>query len=123
MDTDSIEVESVPDTINLCNNIITNQAQVTCRISKENVNPKPFFTFTPDGIKSGPSRAGTVSDDGSFYQSQASFSPDTGGEYRVTCRVTNTVLNTWQDKETRITYISELTRDWKKTRINIRNVL
>ena len=123
MDTDSIEVESVPDTINVCNNIITNQAQVTCCISKENVNPKPFFTFTSDGTKFGPSRAGTVSDDGSYYQSQISLSPDTGGEYRVTCRVTNTVLNSWQDKEARITYISELIRDWEQTRINIRNVL
>ncbi|KAK3780687.1 hypothetical protein RRG08_015475 [Elysia crispata] len=35
IDTDSVEVESTPDTINLCDNRNNNQAQVTCRV----INP------------------------------------------------------------------------------------
>ena len=104
IDTDSVEVESTPDTVNICDNS-NNQAQVTCRISKENVNPEPTFSFSPNGLKFDPE---TVSNDGSYYQSQFSLSPDVGGEYQVTCRVTNTVLNTWQDKGTNIIYRSEL---------------
>ena len=104
IDTDSVEVESTPDTVNICDNS-NNQAQVACRISKENVNPEPTFSFSPDGHKFDPE---TVSNDGSYYQSQFSLSPDVGGEYQVTCRVTNTVLNTWHDKGTNIIYRSEL---------------
>ena len=113
IDTDSVEVESAPDTVNLCddNNNSNNQAQVTCRISKENVNPEPTFSFSPDGLKFDP---GTVSNDGSYYQSQVSLSLDVGGKYQVTCRVTNTVLNTTQDKKTNITYKSELFGIWGK---------
>ncbi|KAK3741882.1 hypothetical protein RRG08_065455 [Elysia crispata] len=103
--TDSVEVESTPDTINLCdNNNSNNQAQVTCRVSKENINPEPTFSFSSDGLNFDPSYSGTVSGDGSYFQSQFSLSPDTGGEYQMTCRVTNTVLNTWQDKRTVITF-------------------
>ena len=113
IDTDSVEVESTPDTINLCdnnnnNNNNNNQAQVTCRISKENNNPEPTFSFSSDGLKFDPSRSGTFSDDGSYYQSHISLSADAGGEYQVTCRVTNTVLNIWQGKGTNITFRSEL---------------
>ena len=109
IDTDSVEVKSTPDTINLCdnNNNSNNQPQVTCRISKENVNPEPTFSFSSDGLKFD-SPSGTVSDDRSYYQNQFCLSPDVGGEYQVTCRVTNTVLNTWQDKVTTITFRSEL---------------
>ena len=67
----SVEVESTPDTINLCDNNSNNQAQVTCRISKENVNPVPPFSFSSGGLKFDPE---TVSDDGSYYQSQVSLS-------------------------------------------------
>ena len=115
IDTDSVEVESTPDTVNLCdNNNRNNQAQVTCRISKENVNPEPTFSFSSNGLKFDPSRSGSVSNDGSYYQSQVSLSPDAGGEYQVTCRVTNIVLNIWQDKKTNITYRSELFGVWGK---------
>ena len=108
IDTDSVEVESTPDTINLCDNSSNSQAQVTCRISKEDVNPAPTFSFSPNGLKFDPSRSGSVSNDGSYYQSQVSLSPGAGGEYQVTCRVTNTVLNIWHNKETTITFRSEL---------------
>ena len=113
IDTDSVEVESTQDTVNLCdnNNNSNNQAQVTCRISKENVNPEPTFSFSSDGPKFDPQ---TVSNDGSYYQSQVSLSLDVGGKYQVTCRVTNTVLNTTQDKKTNITYKSELFGIWGK---------
>ena len=115
IDTDSVEVESTPDTVNLCdNNNRNNQALVTCRILKENVNPEPTFSFSSNGLKFDPSHSGSVSNDGSFYQSQVSLSPDAGGEYQVTCRVTNTVLNIWQDKKTNITYRSELFGVWGK---------
>ncbi|KAK3730452.1 hypothetical protein RRG08_057508 [Elysia crispata] len=100
---DSVEVESTPDTINLCYNN-NDQARVTCRISKDNVNPGPTFSFSSDGLKFDSSRVGTVSKDGNYYQGQFSLSPGAGGEYQVTCRVTHTVLNTWQDKGTIITY-------------------
>ena len=103
IDTDSVEVESTPDTVNICDN--SNNSQVTCRISKENVNPEPTFSFSPNGLKFDPE---TVSNNGSYYQSQFSLSPDVGVEHQVTCRVTNTVLNTWHDKGTNIIYISEL---------------
>ena len=104
IDTDSVEVESTPDTINLCDNRNNNQAQVRCRISKDNVNPKPTFTFSFNGFKFD---SRTVSDDGSFYHSHDYLSRDAGGKYQVTCRVINPVLNTRQDKETHIIFRSE----------------
>ena len=107
IDTDSVEVKSTPDTINICDNN-NDQTRVTCSISKDNVNPEPTFSFSSDGLKFDPSRDGTVTEDGSYYKSQISLSADAGGEYQVTCRVTNTVLNIWQEKGTNITFRSEL---------------
>ena len=114
IDTDSVEVKSTPVTVNLCENKSNNQAQVTCRISRQNVNPEPTFSFSSDELKFDPSRSRTVSDDGSYYQSKFSLSPDNGGEYQVTCRVTNTVFKTWQDKKTNITCRSEFFEVWGK---------
>ena len=113
IDPDSVEVEPTQDTINICDKN-NDQARVTCRISKENVNPEPTFSFSSDGLKFDPSRDVTVTEDGSYYKSQVSFRPDAGVEYQVTCRVTNTVLNTWQDKRTNITFRSKLFEIWGK---------
>ena len=114
IDGDSVEVESTPDTISLCDNNSNNQAQVTCRISKENVNPKPTFSYSSGGPKFDPSRSGTVSDDGNYYQSQVSLCPGACGENQVTCRVNNIVLYTCQYMAIIFIYRSEFFGYWGK---------
>ncbi|RUS74361.1 hypothetical protein EGW08_017884, partial [Elysia chlorotica] len=103
---DSVVVESTSDTINICDNNNNNyQVQVTCRISKENVNPAPSFSFSHDGATYDVPQSGTVSGDGGSYQRQTSLSPDAGGgKYQVFCRVTNTVTNTRDFADTFITF-------------------
>ncbi|RUS72750.1 hypothetical protein EGW08_019485 [Elysia chlorotica] len=102
---DSVVVESTSDTINICDNNNNYQVQVTCRISKENVNPAPSFSFSRDGTTYDAPQSGTVSGDGGSYQRQTSLSPDAGGgKYQVFCRVTNTVTNTREVADTFITF-------------------
>ncbi|RUS68977.1 hypothetical protein EGW08_023260, partial [Elysia chlorotica] len=102
---DSVMVESTSDTINICDNNNNYQVQVTCRISKENVNPAPSFSFSRDGTTYDVPQSGTVSGDGGSYQRQMFLSPDAGGgKYQVFCRVTNTVTNTREFADTFITF-------------------
>ena len=82
--------------------------------SKENVNPKPTFSYSSGGPKFGPSRSGTVSDDGNYYQSQVSLYPGVCGENQVTCRVNNIVLYTCQYMAIRFIYRSEFFGCWGK---------
>ncbi|GFR79786.1 hypothetical protein ElyMa_000563700 [Elysia marginata] len=100
----SVQIASSSSEVNLCDN--NSQVQVTCEISRDNVSPAPTFSFSDDGPRSQGPQPGTNSSDGNSYQSQFSLSPDVGGQYQVTCRVTNSVNTTWQDKSTQITFNS-----------------
>ncbi|GFR88449.1 neural cell adhesion molecule 1-like, partial [Elysia marginata] len=102
IDPNSVQIASSSSKVNLCDN--NNQVQVTCEISRDHVSPSPTFSFSVDGPRSQGPQPGTDSSDGNYYQSRFSLSPDVGGQYQVTCRVTNTVTNTWQDKSTQITF-------------------
>ncbi|GFR60900.1 neural cell adhesion molecule 1 [Elysia marginata] len=102
IDPDSVQIASSSSKVNLCDN--NNQVQVTCDISRDHVSPAPTFSFSVDGPRSQGPQPGTDSSDGNYYQSRFSLSPDVGGQYQVTCRVTNNVTNTWQDKSTQITF-------------------
>ncbi|GFR77524.1 hypothetical protein ElyMa_005827100 [Elysia marginata] len=102
IDPDSVQIASSSSKVNLCDN--NNQVQVTCDISRDHVSPAPTFSFSVDGPRSQGPQPGTDSSDGDYYQSRFSLSPDVGGQYEVTCRVTITVTNTWQDKSTQITF-------------------
>ncbi|GFR57921.1 vascular cell adhesion molecule [Elysia marginata] len=102
IDPDSVQIASSSSKVNLCDN--NNQVQVTCKISRDHVSPAPTFRFSVDGPRSQGPQPGTDSSDGNYYQSRFSLSPDVGGQYQVTCRVTNSVTNTWQDKSTQITF-------------------
>ncbi|GFS17536.1 hypothetical protein ElyMa_006824300 [Elysia marginata] len=113
IDPDSVQIESSSNKVNLCDN--NNQAQVTCEISRDHVSPAPTFSFSVDGPRSQGPQPGTDSSDGIYYQSRFSLSPDVGGQYQVTCRVTNSVANTWQDKSTQITFNSECYKRLDKT--------
>ncbi|GFR96644.1 neural cell adhesion molecule 1 [Elysia marginata] len=100
----SVQIASSSNQVNLCDN--NNQVQVTCKISKDHVSPAPTFSFSVDGPRSHGPTPGTDSGDGNYYQSRFSLSPDVGGQYQVTCRVTITVTNNWQEKSTKITFNS-----------------
>ncbi|GFS13286.1 hypothetical protein ElyMa_001393000, partial [Elysia marginata] len=102
----SVQIASSSREVNLCDN--NNQVQVTCEISRDHVSPAPTFSFSVDGPRSQGPQPGTNSNDDNYYQSQFSLSPDVVGQYQVTCRVTNSVNTTWQDKSTQIKFISEL---------------
>ncbi|GFR72862.1 hypothetical protein ElyMa_005717100 [Elysia marginata] len=102
IDSDSVQIASASSKVNLCNN--NNQVQVTCKISRDHVNPAPTFSFSVDGPRSQGPQPVTGSNRGNHYHSQFSLSPDVGGQYQVTCRVTNTVTNTWHDKSIQITF-------------------
>ncbi|GFR87313.1 hypothetical protein ElyMa_002490500, partial [Elysia marginata] len=104
IDSDSVQITSSSSKVNLCGN--NNQVQVTCKISRDHVSPAPTFSFSVDGPRSQGPQPGTDSSDGNYYQSRFSLSPDVGGQYQVTCRVTKSVTNTWQDKSTQITFNS-----------------
>ncbi|GFR94443.1 vascular cell adhesion protein 1, partial [Elysia marginata] len=99
---DSVQIASSSSKVNLCDN--NNQVQMTCEISRDHVSPAPTFSFSVDGPRSQGPQPGTDSSDGNYYQSRFSLSPDVGGQYQVTCRVTNSVTNTWQIKSTQITF-------------------
>ncbi|GFS19311.1 vascular cell adhesion molecule [Elysia marginata] len=102
IDPDSVQIASSSSKVNLCDN--NNQVQVTCDISRDHVSPAPTFSFSVDGPRSQGPQPGTGSSDGNYYQSRFSLSPDVGGQYQVTCRVTISVTNTWQDKSTQIKF-------------------
>ncbi|GFR62139.1 basement membrane-specific heparan sulfate proteoglycan core protein-like [Elysia marginata] len=102
IDPDSVQIASSSSKVNLCDN--NNQVQVTCDISRDHVSPAPTFSFSVDGPRSQGPQPGTDSSDGNYYQTRFSLSPDVGGQYQVTCRVTITVTNTWQNKSTQITF-------------------
>ncbi|GFS08190.1 hypothetical protein ElyMa_004750700, partial [Elysia marginata] len=98
----NIQIASSSSEVNLCGN--NNQVQVTCKISRDHVSPAPTFRFSVDGHRSQGPQPGTDSSDSNYYQSRFSFSSDVGGQYQVTCRVTNSVTTTWHDKSTQITF-------------------
>ena len=100
-----MEIVFPPSGVNLCDN--NPQVQVTCRVSREKVSPVPIFTVVSDSLTY--TTQGSVTVDGNYYQQQ--FSPNPAaitGEYQVTCRVTNTVLNTEEDTLGTVKYIGEM---------------
>ena len=103
---DSVEVNSVPSTVNLCGST-NNQVLVTCQVSIDNVSPAPIFSFSLDGLAFENQVPGTNT--GSHYQGQFYPNPTVGGEYQVTCRVTNTVLpNTRHESQATVIFRSKL---------------
>ncbi|GFR75286.1 hypothetical protein ElyMa_002183900, partial [Elysia marginata] len=98
----SVQISSSSSEVNLYGN--NSQVQVTCKVSKDHVSPAPAFSFSVDGPRSQGPQPGTNSSDDNYYQSQFSLSPDVVGQYQVTCRVTITETNTWQDRSTQITF-------------------
>ena len=100
---DSVEVNSDHSTVNLCGSTNNNQILVTCQVSIGDVSPAPTFSFSLDGLAFETLVPG--SDTGTHYQSQFYPNPTVGGEYQVTCRVTNTVLpNTRQESQTTVIF-------------------
>ena len=76
---------------------------MTCGVPTEKVNPAPTFSASLDGLSfDGPQSASVT---GAYYQGQSYLDPGVGGEYQVTCRMTNTVLNSWQEKQTKVNVI------------------
>ena len=72
---------------------------MTCQVSIDDVIPAPTFSFSLAGLAFETPVPGTNT--GTHYQGQFYPNPTVGGEYQVTCRVTNTVLpNTRQDSQT-----------------------
>ena len=93
----------------LCDRSITShQALVTCRVRREQVSPAPTFSFSLDGLQFEASQPGQV--DGEYYQSQFPLCSHGGGEHRLTCRVTNTVINIRHDKTETVVFTGELAR-------------
>ena len=100
---DSVEVNSVSSTVNLCDSTNNNQVLVTCQVSIDDVSPAPTFSFSLDRRTFETPVPGTNT--GSHYQGQFYPNPTVGGEYQVTCRVTNTVLpNTRQESQTTVIF-------------------
>ena len=98
---DSAEVNSVPSAVNLCGSTNNNQVLVTCQVSIDDVSPAPTFSFSLDGLAFETPVPGTNT--GTHYQGQFYPNPTVGGEYHVTCRVTNTVShNTRQESQTSV---------------------
>ncbi|GFS08184.1 neural cell adhesion molecule 1 [Elysia marginata] len=104
VDPDSVQISSSSSEVNLCDN--NNQVQVICEISRDHVSPAPTFSLSVNRPRPQGPQPGTNSGDGNYYQSRFSFSPDVGGQYQVTCRVTNSVTTTWQHKSTQIKFNS-----------------
>ena len=104
---DSVEVNSVSSTVNLCDSTNNNQVLVTCQVSIDDVSPAPTFSFSLAGLAFETPVPGTNT--GSHYQRQFDLNPTVGGEYQVTCRVTNTVLpNTRQESQTTVIFRRKL---------------
>ena len=104
---DSVEVNSVPSAINICDSTNNNQILVTCQISIDDVSPAPTFSFSLAGLAFETPVPGTNT--GTHYQGQFYPNPTVGGEYQVTCRVTNTVLpNTRQESQTTVIFRRKL---------------
>ena len=104
---DSVEVNSVPSTVNLCDSTNNNQVLVTCRVSIDDVSPAPTFSFSLAGLAFETPVPGTNT--GKHYQRQFGLNPTVGGEYQVTCRVTNTVSpNTRQESQTTVIFRRKL---------------
>ena len=87
---------------------------MTCRISREKVSPVPVFSLSSERLTF--NTQGSVTVNRNHYQQQ--FSSDSAaiaGEYQVTCRVTNTVLNTEEETLATVKYIGELVGNlaWK----------
>ena len=98
-----MEVNSVPSAVNLCDSTSNNQALVTCQVSIDDVSPEPTFSLSYDGRAFETPVRGTTT--GTHYQGQFYPNPTVGGEYQVTCRVTNTVLpNTRQESQTTVIF-------------------
>ena len=103
----SVEVNSAPSTFNLCGSTNNNQVLVTCQVSIDDVSPAPTFSFSVDGRTFETPVPGT--NRGTHYQRQFDLNPTVGGEYQVTCRVTNTVLpNTRHESQTTVIFRRKL---------------
>ena len=104
---DSVDVNSFPSAVNLCGSTNNNHVLVTCQVSKYDVSPAPTFSFSLDGLAFETSVPGANT--GTHYQGQFYLNPTVGGEYQVTCRVTNTVLpNTRQESQTTVIFRRKL---------------
>ena len=101
-----MEVNSDHSTVNLCGNTNNNQVLVTCQVSIDDVSPAPTFSFSLAGLAFETPVPGTNT--GTHYQGQFYPNPTVGGEYQVTCRVTNTVLTNTQDSQTTVIFRSKL---------------
>ena len=103
----SVKVNSVPSSVNLCGSTNNNQVLVTCQVPIFDVNPAPTFSFSLDAFAFENPVPGTNT--GSHYQRQFGLNPTVGGEYQVTCRVTNTVLlNTRHESQTSVIFRRKL---------------
>ena len=104
---DFVRVNSVPSTVNLCGSTNNNQVLVTCQVSIDDASPAPTFSFSLAGLAFETPVPGTNT--GRHYQGQFYPNPTVGGEYQVTCRVTNTVLpNTRQESQTTVIFRRKL---------------
>ena len=100
-----MEIDLPPSGVNLCDN--NPQVQVTCRISREKVSPLPVFSLSSERLTF--NIQGSVTVNGNHYQQQfSSGSAAIAGEDQVTCRVTNTVLNTVKEALATVKYNGEL---------------
>ena len=107
IESDSVEVNSDHSTVNLCGSTNNNQDLVTCQVSIDDVSPAPTFSFSLEGFAFETPVPGTNT--GTHYQRQFYPNPTVGGEYQVTCRVTNTVLpNTRQESQTTVIFRRKL---------------
>ena len=112
LETNSVEIVFPPSGVNLCDN--NPQVQVTCRVSRENVSPAPVISLLSERLTF--NIQGYVTGNRNHYQQQFTPNPTAiAGEYQVTCRVTNTFINTEEKGLATVRYIGELAGNlaWK----------
>ena len=108
-DPGSVMVEFSPPSTDLCVSNNNRNVMVRCLVSRDQVSPAPIFIFrftldehTLDAPVSG-------HETGTHYQGQFRLASKRGGEYLVTCAVTNTVLSLSQESRNIVTFRGELT--------------
>ncbi|GFR80299.1 hypothetical protein ElyMa_002310600 [Elysia marginata] len=111
-DEDAVIVERSHSTAYLCgsNSTLSSQLVITCRVPRENVSPAPTFSFSLNGQLLVESENGSIN--AQYFQHKFFPNPGVGGEYQITCSVTNIILNISQYNRVNVsirgTYFSRL---------------